>query len=364
MDIARADLLAWRVRAQHLADRLSAGSLTDVAGLGLQDTPAGSAAAGFAARVEGVGAAGLAAAVGPGGELVTAWTVRGAPHVIRARELGLWAAALRPFGPASAIDRLYAFGQRLAAEGVDALEAIDETAVAMRDALAGGPLSRSDLSTAVTARLRPALRPWCDGCGVEHVEENLFRYAALPAGAVLAGDARPTTLVLAGEPDPVDPADARREIARRVVHALGVATAAEVAQWLGALHVDDGAALLAAAGDAATPDLSDVEPVRGLRLVPPNDLLLRLGDRAALVGDRARRSTLYRALNGPGALLVDGVVSGTWRARRQGRRLALTVTPWQALDDTPREVLEDEATLMAAARGQTSATVMVEQAFG
>ncbi|GAA0735556.1 winged helix DNA-binding domain-containing protein [Dactylosporangium roseum] len=59
----------------------------------------------------------------------------------------------------------------------------------------------------------------------------------------------------------------------------------------------------------------------------------------------------------PGALLVDGDVAGTWRAKLSGTRLTLTVTPFEPLTARIRTAMTAEAETIAAARGATTVTV-------
>ncbi|MER6593994.1 crosslink repair DNA glycosylase YcaQ family protein, partial [Micromonospora purpureochromogenes] len=63
----------------------------------------------------------------------------------------------------------------------------------------------------------------------------------------------------------------------------------------------------------------------------------------------------------PPALLVDGEIMGTWRARQSGRaRLDLTVTPFTRLSARAGERIEAEAETVRLARGASAVTVRVE----
>lgn len=61
----------------------------------------------------------------------------------------------------------------------------------------------------------------------------------------------------------------------------------------------------------------------GVALVPPNDPYLRQTDRALLVPDSTRRRKVFKALSGPGVLLVDGEIAGTWRYRRSDSEVSI-----------------------------------------
>jgi hypothetical protein len=94
-------------------------------------------------------------------------------------------------------------------------------------------------------------------------------------------------------------------------------------------------------------DLPSTDPVRGTWLLAPFDPFLQVRDRELLVPDADRRKELFPVLGRPGAVLVDGEVAGVWRPRSAGRRLALTVTPWQRWRsrrrDSPRPAVRRRA---------------------
>jgi hypothetical protein len=109
--------------------------------------------------------------------------------------------------------------------------------------------------------------------------------------------------------------------------------------------------------------LRDAEPPPGVRLLPPGDPFLQARDREVLVPEKSHQSQLWRMLGNPGALLVDGMIAGTWRARQAGRgRLELTVTPFASAGARVRRDLEAEAQTVAAARGVSDVRVLVDPA--
>ncbi|HET6683684.1 MAG TPA: crosslink repair DNA glycosylase YcaQ family protein [Gaiella sp.] len=192
------------------------------------------------------------------------------------------------------------------------------------------------------------------GLGVHH---NALRYAAL-TGTVLIrwGGARQPTVWTVPRPE-VDPLEARAELARRYLHALGPATAESFSVWAGtgtreALATFEalGTSLVAVRtplGEAFL--LAEDEPTlrapagaaAAARLLPSGDVfyLLQRVDRELLVRDPARRAELWTSRVWPGALLLGGDVAGTWR--RAGS--AVTVTPWRRFSKTERDAVETEA---------------------
>ena len=192
------------------------------------------------------------------------------------------------------------------------------------------------------------------------INANALRYAAM-TGTVLirwAGARQPTVWTVT-RPE-IEPADARLELLRRYLHALGPGTPAGFANWAGvsaraALAAFDalGSCLVSvrtAVGDGfvlATDESTirgPAEPSAPARLLPSGDVfyLLQGADRELLVPDAARRAALWTSRVWPGALLVAGDVAGTWR--RSGS--AVTVTPWRRLSREERAAVEAEAAVL------------------
>ena len=87
----------------------------------------------------------------------------------------------------------------------------------------------------------------------------------------------------------------------------------------------------------------------GVALVPPNDPYLRQVDRALLIPNTTRRKAVYRALSGPGALLVDGEVAGTWRYRRTERQM--TIETFEPLTSAQEKSARKSATALCTSTG-------------
>ena len=145
------------------------------------------------------------------------------------------------------------------------------------------------------------------------------------------------------------------ELVRRYLRAYGPSTAAAFATWAGiaprgaqrrlwqavegelvAVSAAGGKAWVLAADGGELEGAREREDAEGVRLLPPNDPYLVQPDREALVPDRARRGEVWRAAGAPGVLLVDGEVAGTWRSRKAGRRLEVTVRPFAPLPASAR----------------------------
>ncbi|GIF68632.1 hypothetical protein Ais01nite_66670 [Asanoa ishikariensis] len=317
------------VRAHRVATHLGG---IDVLDTGIQDTPPGSTAR-------------LALAARGDGDLSDSALVhgaRGTMHLHRAADLPALAAALRPDDPSDL--RKQHFGPFFAALDRPIGGALDEVAGAMAAALASGArCGKGELSTALQETVDERLRPWCAGCAAHHVDDALFRLASLPAGLRLVPNGDGSADFVAGPPLPRgDPETARRELVRRFLRYAGPTDRDGLATWLALspaaarrwwalaevvpVEVDGRRLFL-------HPDELDAAraapPARGVRLLPPYDPVLELGDRQLLVPDPARRKQVWRPTANPGVVLADGAVAGTWR-RRKG---TITVTPFApALD--------------------------------
>lgn len=367
LTVDRAQVIAHRVAVQGLHRTTGPGGvLGRVLALGLQESGA-TARVALAARTD----ADLASL-----GLVTGWTHRGAPHHHRPADVPGLAAASRPLSDADAAARLAWSGPEQRRVGIPAAEAIDRAADALA-AVVTAPITKGAASTEVTRQLPGALLRDCRPCGCVHVNEQLMRLSALPVGVGL--DTTGPTLLLtpppAGWTRPQVPDVARAaDLAETYLAVLGPAGKAEAAGFVGSstaafapaweaalaglveVRVDGAPAWLPAADvDAlAHPPEPDV-----VRLLPPYDPFLQLRDRPLLVPDAEHRAALYKILGNPGAVLVDGEVVGTWRAKASGRKLTITVTPFAGLEPALRAAVDDEAERVAAARGLSLAAVSV-----
>jgi len=186
---------------------------------------------------------------------------------------------------------------------------------------------------------------------------NSIRYAA-PTGTVAIRweGARAPTIWAVPAPE-IDPADARRELARRHLHIFGPTTVESLARWAGISRRAAAAAYASLEGSllpVRTPLggewlLADDEPVvlaaetapAPARLLPSGDayFLLDGAERSLLVPQADRRQQLWTSRVWPGALLVDGEARGTWRRSQHTVRIDV----WGRLSRTARAAVEAEA---------------------
>ena len=356
-----------RIAAQHLGVRLPAGSAPAAAAPGLRDSPAGAGRDALAARM--VAAPSDVAAAG----LVGIWGPRAAPYLVAAADLAVFTRGALPSDEASARKLAPSAAKAVAPHGITLLDAVARVGAAMAAVVADGPIGRDDLHQQLRERLPAELLWWCKGCKSNHVHPMVWRMAC-QLGAVRRDLDAPGRAVSFGAvdapPDPAGDAGARAELTRRALHHHGPLTTAELAAWLSASRADVSARLAAIAGEveevhragraawALRADralLADPPRSSGVRLLPVGDPLLDGRDRDSIVLDPAAQKLLWAVIGSPGAVLHDGQVVATWRAKAVAGRLAVTVTALGGAPPPPTALIQPEAEALAAARGLAGA---------
>ncbi len=370
MDAGAAQVLAFRLARQHLAAP-AADAEEVLRGWAVQDSPPGAAAGAVAVRVPDAAPGTLDAALAER-SAVALYNARTATAVVPAAEAAAYATGQLPSGDAGlrAILLQAVPGRR---EDLDTPVALAVDAVA--DALDGRELSRDELHEELRHRLPGELLPWCEGCRSHHARRGLLVMACLRGRLCLAGRAgrQPrfarTDQWIGWDPPPRE--DAGAQLVRRYLAAYGPSTPAHLAAWAGLapvhaeelwrlvepelepVRVDGDERAWVLADDV--PTLRDPPRATGVRLVGPGDPLLLGRDRERLVPDRAVRARLWTATPTAGLVLADGRPAALWKARKQGRRLTVTVEPFAG--PLPREEVEAHAARLAPHRGCASAAV-------
>ncbi|GAA1020088.1 hypothetical protein Aple_037810 [Acrocarpospora pleiomorpha] len=358
MNVDRLQVLAYRVAAQQLDRPDLPPARLAVLDLGVQDTPYGSARLAVSARTT----------ADPDDDALTlVWSTRGAPHLHRTADLPALAAALWPVSDADATARIATTQIREGAKlGLTAFRA---AAKAMHEVVTR-PMTKGEVSTAVSALVPEGVTYWCRGCNAQHISGALFQQVGLAGGVRLAPKGSATTL---------EPIPGRRDVPAHSVAAdsvitaylklLGPATPAEAAKFMGTtptevkrmwpkdlaeIRVDGRRAWLPA--DQVDLLLDAIRRPRLLRLLPPSDPYLQARDRTLLVPDKSRHAEIWRMLGNPGAVLLDGEIAGVWRAKTAGKNtLDVTVTAFEPL---PQEPLEAEASRIATLRGAHNVRIL------
>ncbi len=388
--VTRDQVRRYRFR-RHQLDRAegTAHGPTDVdlLDLGVQDTGADGAA--WALAVRGVKVSGAPA----DGEddaghrlpapIALAWTLRGAPHAYRRRDLAAVSVATAPWSEEDASKRIFDASSPLNKAGVPILDALQAVATAERR-IVRTPKVKGDLSGALTS-LGPEYTRDCRVCEAVHVYEMPFRLAALQAGLELEPGTSPPVLHRVEGLKPngfrhlADEADPRFDVIRGALRFFGPATMKEVITYLDAANRDvkahwpEDAVEVSIEGDSATrylleEDLAALDDASArpkaadvvVRLVGSHDGYLQGRDRDSMVASAARRKALWPTIGRPGAVVADGEVLGLWRPKTAKGGFTLRLTPWTTLTKVRRTQIEDEAERLAAFRRLPLADIVDE----
>jgi len=310
----------------------------------VQDSPPGSAAAALVARTEELPAGWLEDALYERRTVVALYNARTATAIVAADEAAAFGTAFLPTDDAGLKAMI---GSAVPDRDEGFAEPVELAVDAISDALDGVTLSRDALHEQLRRRLPKELLPWCEGCQSHHARRGLLVMAGLHGRLCIAGRAGRQPVF--GRTDQLvgwDPpsAGAGAELVRRYLRGYGPSSPAHFAEWAGIgkarareLWVDDW-----------TPP-ADPPEAEGVRLLATGDPLLLSRDREIVVPDPAMRKKVWMAAGGAGVVLVDGRAAATWRSRKQGKRLEVTVE-----GKVPRRALQAEAERLAPHRGCTA----------
>ena len=358
--VPRAKVLAYRERVHGLARTTPRASDLEIFDLGVQDTPAGSARLALGARLDDPAAA---RSIDDDQIFVEVWSVRGAPHFIRRRDAPAMAAALRPWSDADAEARFAGFGVTVRRQQLGGLDVLDQAISAVHASLKETPMTKGELSGAVTKRLHEPLVAWCQSCNVTHVRDPLFRLATLAGGARIVPNSKPLTFVrLEGAAQPATRRRGTDDFLRAYLRLNGPASFADVAGFLATTAAEikrvwpkglttvsvDRRTCFIPREDAE--DLASAEHSSIARLLPPSDPILVARDRELLVPDRKQQAALWANLGRRGGLWADGEIKGMWRVKGT-RRADFKVTTFSRLERTTKGRVETEAERVADLRG-------------
>jgi hypothetical protein len=272
--------------------------------------------------------------------------MRGTVHLVTVRD----ALLLRPLVQV-VVERAHhaAYGRRMG--GADP----GRLAAAVRELLAGGPLTARELGRRLVER----------GIGddVEAIGNAARVHVPLvqvpPRGVWGAGGQARYATLEAWTGRALDPEPSIHDVVLRYLAAFGPASALDVQSWSGLTRLgpvldrlrprlvafaDDRGRELFDLPDAPRPDPDVPAPVRLLGQFD-NVFLAHADRRRILPEDFSWESIAYgRAVN---TLLVDGLVQGAWWMERDGDRATLAVRPFRALSAAERRAVVDEAEAMA-----------------
>lgn len=348
---------AFRLQRHFLGQPAQANDLLDVvsATCGMQAQVMSAAQLALRTRTRGLTASEIERALWQDRTLVKVWCMRGTLHVLPARELPLYVAALKPY-------RLKQEQRWMARYGVDAA-AIETMADAILTALSAAPLTRREISQAISPRLRndaPQIQEL-----LEHGWGGLGKYVCLQGNLCLGPNQGQEATFVQRDQWLKDWEDIPGEVAedsllKHYLRAYGPATVQDFAAWVG-LAVKDASQIWSRLQDEMhTVDVEgnqtavlerDLHVLReaalaaeDVRLLPHFDVYL-LGHRSkSYLIDAAYYKRVYRAAGwiSP-VVLINGRIAGVWSHRQRRKRLQVSIEPFCRLSRSQRAAIEERA---------------------
>jgi hypothetical protein len=316
LKLTRQQILAFRRQVGSLDERMPMGakSLRRAAWAGLQDSMPRAALLSLHARVERV-----EPSTWEHPSLAQLWGPRYSTYVVPKRDFALFSLGRLP-------------------DNAKGRERAEQIAERMHAHLAGRRMPDRELGRAI-------------GIG------NAMRYAGATGTVAIRWEGARAPVVWTVAVPKIDPADARRELARRYLHVFGPTTAESFARWAG-ISRRSGAEAFTSLEPSLLPVrsplgdewlLSEDEPEMlaaetadaPARLLPSGDayFLLDGAGRELLVPREDQRQRLWTPRVWPGALLVEGEIRGTWRRAQHTVRIEI----WTRLSRAARDAVEAEA---------------------
>jgi hypothetical protein len=387
--VSKNDVIAFRLGAHHLTERLGEGGLLDAAGrCGIQNSPPGSALLALHARVQNLTQEQVAGAVAEEKSLLQTWCMRGAPFYFPASDAPVFTTGVLPPTEEAMRHLVPGVEQALDKLNLSLIEAVGLAGAEVGGVLSGRRLDINGLGAEIATRIARSLPkrqrdiweeegPYAPGQplgeGVVHFCLRILTLQRVLCFAPRAGNEAPFVLVdeWLGHPLPdIDPDLARAELLRRYLRCYGPSTRGDFAAWAG-IHAGDTDPWWNLVGDELTQvevggtswiltedlDALRLAPMpKGVRLLPPRDPYTQMRDRETIV-DKKYHPEVWKTVGEPGTVLAGGNIIGTWRPRKSGRKLAITIKTFGTLPDRDKKALQGEAEQVAPLRGASSVHV-------
>lgn len=387
--VSRDEVIAFRLDAHNLTERRGENSFLDAAGAcGIQNSPPGSALLAMHARVENVTQQRMDEASAEQQTLLQTWCMRGAPFCFPTADAPVFTTGALP--PTETGRRHLILGVEPALDRLDLslADAVEAIGAEIRGVLSGRRLAINELGAELAQRIASNLpakkrKAWEEegpyaknqplGEGVVHFCLRILTLQGIICFAPRDGNKAPFVLVdewLGDSLPDIDPESARAELLRRYLHCYGPSTSANFAAWLGVRPADAAPWWNLLDEDLTEIDFNgrtwllaeDLDTLRssptpeGVRLLPPRDPYTQLRDRETIVA-KSRHQQIWKTIGEPGTVLADGELIGSWRPRKSGRKLTITVTTFDPLPDRRGKQIQDEAAQLAPLRNASATTV-------
>ncbi|QVQ51186.1 AlkZ family DNA glycosylase [Spiractinospora alimapuensis] len=384
VDVAR--VRAFRAARHHLTERRPIDDVLAVVGAcGIQNTPPWAAGVALGARLDGFTLDAFDRAVSVDRTLTQSWCMRGAPFLFPTNDIDVFTTGLLPDTERDI--RAFVVGVKPALDALEmsAIEAVDRTEATLPRILSGRQLPIDPLGKEIADTIAEYLplarrRTWDEpgpyspgqplGEGVVHFVLRISTLKQTICFAPRSGNKAPFVLTsewLGDDRRHTEQDEARRELLRRYLRRYGPSNSAGFAAWAGispqqasdtwdllaeeltSVRGHKGGTTWVLGDDVGALESASVPD--SVRLLPPSDPYLRQQDRDTILDDTTRHPVLWRTVGAPGAVLRAGRVVGVWNARKRGRRLDLTVRPFEPLPEGVRSAVAAEADVLAPLRG-------------
>ncbi|CAM3720873.1 winged helix DNA-binding domain-containing protein [Smaragdicoccus niigatensis] len=383
IEVQTGDVIAFRLRAHHLLARRPASDVAEMLGAcGIQNSSPGSALLALNARVEVIDR------LVDEKTLLQTWSLRGAPYYFPTVDASVFTTGVLPATESARLHLILGVEQALKQVDLGLDEVVALISPIVREALHGRHLAINELGRDVAERVADRLPtktcaawntegPYAKdqplGEAIVHFCLRILTLHGIVCFARRTDNKAPFVLVdewLGGPLTPID--NVRSELLRRYLHCYGPSTRKDFAAWVG-VYVGDVDAWWSAIDDELSPVsfngnrtwmladdvalLGQSTVPGGVRLLPPGDPYTQLRDRDTIV-DKAHHREVWKHLGAPGTVLADGRIVGTWRPRKTGTRLTLTLETFEALTALQIDQLQAEAEQVAVLRGASTVEIL------
>ncbi len=241
--VSKGDVIAFRLGAHHLDERLGEGGLLDAAGrCGIQNSPPGSALLALHARVRNFTQEQVDEAVAEEKSLLQTWCMRGAPFYFPTADAPVFTTGVLPPTEEAMRHFILGVGQAVDRLGMSLTETVELAGAEIGDVLSGRRLAINELGAEIAERIARKLPkkqrdiwekegPYAPGQplgeGVVHFCVRILTLQRVVCFAPRAGNKAPFVLVdeWLGHPIPdIDPEVARAELLRRYLRCYGPST--------------------------------------------------------------------------------------------------------------------------------------------
>ena len=152
--VSRSDVIAFRLNAHHLIERLDESGLLDAAGrCGIQNSPPGSALLALNARVRNITQEQVREAVAEEKSLLQTWCMRGSPFYFPAADAPVFTTGVLPPTEEAMLHFIVGVEQTLGKLGISLTEAVELTGAEIHDVLSGRQLAINELGTEIAERI-------------------------------------------------------------------------------------------------------------------------------------------------------------------------------------------------------------------